>query len=101
MADGFCGPLFDLGLDQRSRRALVYEDAELTLVDEKTACRSLSIRVERDRLDREITNVPADHDTDETEEATGNRVHVLGAVLHTPISKHGPSSRKGSKTPGK
>lgn len=101
MADRLCGPLFDLGLDLRSRRALVYDDAELILVDEEAACRSLSIRVERDRLDGEITDVPADHDTDETEQATGNRVHVLGAVLHTPISKHGPSSRKGSKSPGK
>src|SRR5690606_19866867 len=43
-------------------------------------------------------DVPADHHANEAEQATRNRGHVLGAVLHELEGKHGVSARKGSKT---
>lgn len=101
MPDRFRGPFFDLSLDLRGGRAVIDNDAEVIFVNEEAACHSLSIRVERDSLDGEIADVTADHDTNETEQAARDGGHVLGAVLHGQESKHGPSSRKGSKSPRK
>lgn len=101
MSDRFRGSFFDLSLDLRSGRRLVDDDAELVVVDEEAARHPLSVRVERDGLDSEIADVTADDDTNEAEQAARNRGHVLGAVLHGQESKHGPSSRKGSKSPRK
>lgn len=99
MANRFSGPFFNLSLNLRSRRGIVDDDAELVVVDEEAACCPLPIGVERDGLDGQITHVPADHHANKTEQATRNRGHVLGAVLHSRERKHGPSSRKGSKSP--
>ena len=69
MSDRFSGAFLDLHLDLGCRRSVVDDDAELIVVDEEAACRSLSIRVERDSLDGQVTNVTADHHANETEKA--------------------------------
>jgi hypothetical protein len=100
MTDRFCRAFFDLGLNLRRRRSIIDNDSELIVMDEEATCRPLSVGVERDCLNGQIADVTADHHSNETQQATRNRVH-LGAVLHTHQSKHVPSSRKGSKTPRK
>ena len=101
MANRFSGPFFDLSLNLSSGCGVVDDDAELIVVDEEATCSPLTIGVERHRFDGQVTHVTADHHTNETKQATRYGVAVLGAVLHTREGKHGPSSRKGSKSPRK
>jgi hypothetical protein len=70
MSDRFSGAFFDLSLDLGGGRGVVDNDAELIVVDEEAAGGSLSIGVERDGLDGEITNVTPNDHANETEEAT-------------------------------
>jgi hypothetical protein len=101
VTNGLCRSLLDLGLHLSGRRRVIDDDAELALVDEEAACRPLSVRVERDRLDGQVTHMTADHHAHETEKTARDGRQLLGAVLHTRERKHGPSSRKGSKSPRK
>lgn len=101
MAHCFRSAFFDLSLNLRCGRGVIDNDAELVVVDEEAACHSFSIGVEGDSLDGQVTDVSADDHTNETEQAARNGSRVLGAVLHTRESKHGPEARKGSKTPRK
>jgi len=93
--------LLNLGLYLCSRRSVIDDDAELVVVNEKAAGRSLSIGVERNGLDSQVAHMPTDDHANETKETTRHRGEILGADLHTLQTKHGPSSRKGSKSPRK
>ncbi len=67
MADCFCGPLLDLGLYLRSRCGVVHDDAELIVVNEEATGHPLSIGVEGDGLNGQVTHVSADHNTNKTQ----------------------------------
>jgi len=99
VSHGFRGTAFDLRLNLGGRCSVVDDDAELVVVDEEPAGGSLSIRVERDGLNGEITDMTADDHPNETEKATLDGRCVLGAVLHTVQPKHVPSSCKAPETP--
>ena len=81
MSDGFSGAFFDLRLNLGGRCGIVHDDSELVVVDEEPTCRPLPIRVERHRLDCEVTDMTPNNHADEAEEAACNRRIILGAVL--------------------
>jgi hypothetical protein len=91
MTDRFGGAFFDLGLDLRCGCCLIDKDSELIVSYEEAACGTLTIGIELDGLNREVTHVTAHNDANETKKATGLHllVLVLGAVLHTDEPKHG------------
>lgn len=96
VTDRFCGSFFDLSLDLGGGSGVIDDDAELALVNEEASCGTFAIRIERDSLNRKITNVAPDDDADKTEQSS---FVVLGAVLHTQETKHAALPRKGLKTP--
>jgi hypothetical protein len=98
MTDRFCGAFFDLSLDLSRRACVIDDDAELAVVNEEASCGACAVRIERNGLNSEVTNMAADDDTDKTEQPSF-RAHVLGAVLHTQKTKHAVEARKGLKTP--
>jgi hypothetical protein len=67
VANRLRGAFLDLSLNLSGGCGFVDKDAELIVVHEKAACRTLTIGVERDRLDGEVTDVSADHYANETE----------------------------------
>lgn len=67
-----CGAFLDLSLNLSGRRAVVDQDPKLVVVYEKAACRTLTVGVERDGLDGQITYVSADHYANEAEQTTRN-----------------------------
>ena len=73
MANRFRGAFFDLSLDLAGGSGVIHDDAELIVVDEEPACCALAVGVEGDGLDGEVTNVTADNDPHETEQAARNR----------------------------
>lgn len=72
MPHRFRGAFLDLSLNLRGGCSVVDENAELVVVNEKAACRTLTIRVERYGLDGEVTDVSADHHANESEQTTRN-----------------------------
>lgn len=99
MANGLSRAPLDLRLDVRTVRSLVHENAELFVVDEKTACDSVAILLEGNGLDRQIENLTADKHTNEAEQAARNLGDVLGSVLHNYQAKHSSLPCKVSKSP--
>lgn len=67
MSDRFRGAFLDLSLNQRGRRRVIHDDAELVVMNEETTGSPLAIRVERDGLHGQVANVPTHHDSYKTE----------------------------------
>lgn len=83
MPDRLRGPPLYLRLNLSFRGGVIDDDPKLIVMDEEAAGRPLPIGVERHSLNREVTNVTTNHNANEAEQTTRDRVHVLGAVLHT------------------
>ena len=79
MTDRFGGALLDLRLHVRAVVTFVDEDSKLTLIREKSACRSLPILFDGQGLHRQLVKPAADEDPNEPEQASRG---CLGSVLH-------------------
>lgn len=73
MANRFRGAFFDLSLNSGGGCGVIHDDAELIVVDEEPACHALTVGVEGDGLNGQVTHVSANDDPHETEQAARNR----------------------------
>lgn len=72
MPDRFRGSLFDLSLNLGSWSRVIDDDAELVVVNEEPTCHTLTVGIERDCLDGQVTDMSTDDDPHETEQAARN-----------------------------
>ena len=72
VANRFRGAPFDLSLNLGGRCSVIDDDAELVVVDEEAASHALSVGVERDGLNGQVTHVASHDDPNEAEQAARN-----------------------------
>jgi hypothetical protein len=65
--DCFCRPFLNLGLYLRCGSGVIHDDAELVIMDEEATGYALSVGIEGDGLNGQVTNVSADHNTNKTQ----------------------------------
>lgn len=73
VTDRFRGPFLDLSLNLCSRRGVIDEDAELVVLSEEPASDALSVGIEGDGLNGQVTDVPSHDDANEAEQAARKR----------------------------